>query len=116
MKLQKSIKKLQQLQKVFDLNHEGDEPFYQEINDKNIETLEHLIVCLVGEIGEFSNIVKKIKRGDFKYSEKKPELSEELADSFIYLIKIANQMNIDLETIFIDKLAKNKTRFKHYKK
>lgn len=116
MNLQKSIKELQELQKDFDLNHEGDEPFYQEINDKNIEALEHLIVCIVGEIGEFSNIVKKIKRGDFKYSEKSSELSEELADTFIYLIKIANQMNIDLETIFLDKLNKNKTRFEHYKK
>lgn len=116
MNLQKSIKELQELQKEFDLNHEGDEPFYQEINNKNIEALEHLIVCLVGEVGEFSNIVKKIKRGDFKYSEKSSELSEELADTFIYLIKIANQMNLDLETIFLDKLDKNKTRFEHYKK
>ena len=116
MKLEKSISELKTIQKEFDLEHQGNVPFYEEINDTNIDTLEHLIVCLIGELGEFSNIVKKIKRGDFKLSDKKYELTDEIADIFIYLLKISNQMDIDLEEAFFNKLEKNKKRFKHYEK
>ncbi|KKI86516.1 hypothetical protein WZ76_09950 [Shouchella clausii] len=89
-------------------------PFYENVDDNNIEVLEHLIVCLVGEVGEFSNIVKKIGRGDFSLTDKMGELSDELADIFIYLIKISNQCDIDLEKSFIEKLNKNKKRFSGY--
>ncbi len=116
MKLAKSIKELKKIQKEFDLEHQGNIPFYEEINDNNIDALEHLLVCLMGELGEFSNIVKKIKRGDFNLSDKNDELTDELSDIFIYLLKISNQMDIDLEKGFFDKLEKNKIRFKHYKK
>lgn len=30
----------------------------QKINGSNLHELEHLIVCLLGELGEFSNITK----------------------------------------------------------
>jgi len=116
MKSQKSINDLKKIQKEFDFDHHADIPFYEEINDDNIDSLEHLLVCIMGELGEFSNIVKKIKRGDFKLSDKTNELTDELADIFIYLLKISNQMDIDLEKSFFDKLEKNKKRFKHYKK
>ncbi|PKI07124.1 nucleotide pyrophosphohydrolase, partial [Shewanella sp. 11B5] len=38
--------------------------FYRSIDEDNLHELEHLIVCLIGEIGEFSNLTKKVVRGD----------------------------------------------------
>jgi NTP pyrophosphatase (non-canonical NTP hydrolase) len=38
-------------------------------------------------------------------------LAEELADTFIYLIKIAAQTGIDLESEYLKKLEKNRRRF-----
>ena len=43
--------------------------------------------------------------------EMKSDIDEELADTFIYLIKIANQFNVDLENEFLNKMSKNKKRF-----
>lgn len=99
-------------QKEFDKTHTAaGKSLYIEITDNNIYELEHLAVCLSGEVGEFCNVLKKIYRGDFSLSEAKPKLSEELADAFIYLIKISNQLNIDIELEVLNKIEKNKTRF-----
>ncbi|WP_102264781.1 MazG nucleotide pyrophosphohydrolase domain-containing protein [Mesobacillus jeotgali] len=102
-------------QKDFDKKHEGNNPFYEPITNMNIEVLEHLIVCIVGEIGEFSNIVKKVKRGDFDLDMRRADLEEELTDVFIYLIKIAGQLNIDLEQQYLKKLRKNEIKFERYR-
>lgn len=103
------------MQEDFDKMYKGNKPFFEKINGENIEVLEHLIVCLIGEIGEFSNIVKKISRGDFSYEQKSNELHEELTDTFIYLIKIINQCDIDMEYHYQKKLQKNRERFLKYK-
>jgi NTP pyrophosphatase (non-canonical NTP hydrolase) len=110
------LKEIMGIQKEFDLNHEGKIPFYSEISENNLNKLEHLLVCLMGEIGEASNITKKIVRGDFDLESKKSELEEEFVDTFIYLIKICNQLNIDLEKWFIKKLNINRKKFEHYEK
>jgi NTP pyrophosphatase (non-canonical NTP hydrolase) len=56
--------------------------------------------------------LKKVTRGDFTFDQSKPELSAELADIFIYLIKIANQADIDIEHATLNKIEHNKLRFK----
>lgn len=111
-----TVEEIKEFQKKFDDNYKGNIDFNEYINDKNIEPLEHLIVCMLGEFGEFSNIVKKIKRGDFNLSEKKDELSEEFIDIFIYLIKISNQLNINIEDEYFKKMKKNEKKFKKFLK
>ncbi|TGZ32497.1 hypothetical protein EQ875_03901 [Photobacterium damselae subsp. damselae] len=107
-----TLKEICQKQKNFDKKISiNGKSFYTQINEENIQELEHLIVCLVGELGEFSNLTKKIVRGDKFLNEEKSNLDEELVDTFIYLIKIANQFDVDLEKGFLDKLSKNKNRF-----
>jgi len=98
-------------QNDFDKAHESRKPFYVPIDDNNLEELEHLVVCLVGELGEFANILKKVVRGDLTFEAARAGLSDELADVFIYLVKIASQTNIDLEASFLRKLDDNKVRF-----
>lgn len=110
------IREIMDLQKEFDLQHQGKIPFFEKISDENIHVLEHLLVCLIGEVGEVSNITKKIVRGDKELTllTMRQDIAEELADVFIYLIKICNQLDVDLEKEFIRKLEINEKRFKHY--
>ena len=105
------LTKLIQLQTDFDLGHGVAKPFFVPISSDNLHDLEHLVVCLVGEVGEFANELKKVVRGDASYEERQAALAEELADTFIYLIKIAAQTGIDLESEYLKKLEKNRQRF-----
>lgn len=108
-----SIDEIKRIQKKFDLEHSiNNKCFYVDIDINNINELEHLAVCLTGELGEFCNILKKVVRGDLDLEDAKELMSEELADCFIYLLKISNQFNIDLEHEFLKKVDKNKERFK----
>lgn len=100
----------------FDKSHKSTFCWDSPITQENLEVLEFLLVALMGELGESSNIVKKIVRGDFTLDEKKADLSEEFADILIYLIKLSYQLGIDLETACTEKIAKNYDRFKHYEK
>jgi NTP pyrophosphatase (non-canonical NTP hydrolase) len=102
-----------ELQAEFDRRHAGAASFYVPISKENVQDLEHLVVCMLGELGEFANVVKKVVRGDFDYDTSRPILEEELADVFIYLMKIAGQSGIDLESAFLRKLEKNEGRFSH---
>lgn len=111
-----TLDEIKGFQKKFDLQFKGNIEFYEEINENKIEPLEHLIVCMLGEFGEFSNLVKKVKRGDFSLDEVKKEINEEFIDIFIYLIKIANQLNIDIEKEYLKKMKKNEKKFQNFLK
>ena len=107
-----TIDEIKGIQKKFDLEHSvNGKGLYKDIDESNIYELEHLAVCLTGEIGEFCNMLKKVVRGDFKLDEAKELMSEELADCFIYLLKISNQFDVDIEAEVIKKVNKNKLRF-----
>lgn len=105
------LKDIQELQQSFDKSHQMKLDFYEKIDEKNLPALEHLVVCLLGELGEFSNLLKKVVRGDYELKDVKDSLDEELVDVFIYLIKIANQFDVDLENGYLNKLEKNKVKF-----
>lgn len=113
------LKDIQKVQKDF------DKEFFKklwEINDEKvlIQRLQYLTVALAGEVGEYANIVKKISR-DFENlkdpisNERKQALIEEMTDCFIYIIIIANLLEVDLEKEYMKKLEKNKQRFEKYK-
>ena len=105
------LAKLIKLQTDFDRGHGVAKPFFVPISSDNLHELEHLVVCLIGEVGEFANELKKVVRGDASYEERQAALAEELTDTFIYLIKIAAQTGIDLESEYLKKLEKNRRRF-----
>lgn len=76
------------------------------------------LVGLFGEIGEFSNIVKKINlkldRGaayDFDLAGGEALLREELVDTFIYIIRIGEIIGIDLEAETLEKIDFNEQRY-----
>lgn len=111
-----TLDELMHLQQEFDSKHKSKFPWNCEITDDNLEMLEFLLVSLLGELGEVSNIVKKVVRGDFLLEDKKAEIAEEMADMFIYMMKLSYQMGIDLESACLEKIKKNQERFEHYEK
>lgn len=52
--------------------------------------------ALVGELGEYANIMKKVERGDLTKEEAAPLIADELADVQTYLDILAYQVGVDL--------------------
>lgn len=111
-----TIEELLEQQRKFDEKHESNFRWDVKITEDNIATLEFLLICLVGEFGETANIIKKIIRGDKKLEEAKEQLSEEVTDMLIYILKLAYQLDIDIENTFKKKLQLNYDRFSKFEK
>lgn len=117
-----TFKKIIDMQMQFDNQHGFtiDKSSYE--NKYNQITKD--LVGLYGEIGEFSNIVKKVNLLlDYKkvlqnneITSKEDDLREELVDSFIYFIRLASALNLDLETELLKKLGKNKEKYSTYER
>lgn len=110
------LKEIIKLQKEFDSKHKINFNWAEEISEKNLEHLQFLVLSLAGEVGEMANCVKKVIRGDEQYLSSKDKITEELTDVFIYVLKLAYQMNVDLEGSYLQKLDINKSRFKSFEK
>ena len=110
----KTLEEFITYQKTFDEKHFGKFNWGQKIDDENIGILEFLLISILGELGETSNIVKKILRGDATLEEMHPHLKEEITDIFIYLLKLIYQLDIDIEHEYLAKMQKNEKRFNHY--
>lgn len=115
------LKDLIKKQKEFDKKHNWT------LEKNNLENILELVnkdlVGLYGEIGEFSNLIKKINlemdggnidTANKLYLEYENKLSEELIDAFIYIIRIATHLDIDITSTYLKKLNYNKERFKKY--
>lgn len=59
--------------------------------------------AVIGELGEYANIMKKVQRGDLTMEEAKPSIEKELADVQTYFSILAQQLNIDLGQAVEDK-------------
>ena len=115
------IKKIISLQNEFDKNHgwSFDSKNYSEL----IYWLHKDLIGIFGELGEFSNLLKKVtllkdkpnsEESKKLFNELKDNFSEELIDSFIYLIRIANYLDIDIEQSYLKKLQVNEKKYKDY--
>jgi len=111
-----TIAELMEIQRDFDARHATrGQSWAQGIDEGHIPVLLELTVALAGEVGEFANIAKKIARGDFPLATGKLELGSELADILIYLLKLSDQLGIDLESAFRSKLELNEKRFSQFR-
>lgn len=52
--------------------------------------------AVMGELGEYANLRKKVERGDLTIEEARPMLADELSDVVIYLDILAAQLEIGL--------------------
>lgn len=105
------------LEKILELQYEFDREYFPELIAENISEKERLIVfsylvlCTFGELGELASIVKKVQRRNISLTDVRAQVSDEVADVFIYLIKICQHMQIDLEKAFLTKLDFNKVKY-----
>ena len=102
--------------------------FTAERDWEKFHTLKNLVLALVGEVGELAELVQWKSESDIqKEINKEPEeklldvilesdsltnrLEEELADVFIYLLRISTITNIDLITAVKSKMELNAARY-----
>lgn len=85
---------------------------------ERVAQLEKDLVGLVGEVGEFANLLKKVGLGisHARYSAKSlsdatPALREELADALIYIMRLSVILDGNLEIDLIDKMQANDVRY-----
>ncbi|MBI4815211.1 MAG: MazG-like family protein [Deltaproteobacteria bacterium] len=62
--------------------------------------------AVMGELGEYANLRKKVDRGDVTREEALPELANELADVLTYLDILAFRLGIDLGAAVVAKFNK----------
>jgi NTP pyrophosphatase (non-canonical NTP hydrolase) len=98
-------------QRVFDSQRMTTFKWSSPISESDSAPLLHNVVGLTGEVGELANVVKKYDRGDFDYATLTGILPGELADVFIYVMKLAYQADIDLEDAIVRKQSENEKRF-----
>lgn len=110
-----TLAELTRIQREFDSRHGvKGRNWAQRIDEEHIPLLLELTVALTAEVGEFANLAKKVAWGDFALQDGRPQLASELADIFIYLLKLSGQLGIDLETEFHQKMKMNDERFKRF--
>jgi NTP pyrophosphatase (non-canonical NTP hydrolase) len=110
------LSKLVELQLELDERH-GFAVKFESIGEKYTQISKDL-VGLFGEIGEFSNIIKKInihldRPGvyDFDIPAGEKMLAEELVDTLIYVLRIGAILRIDIEREMINKIKKNEVKY-----
>ena len=88
-------------------------------DDERIDQLMRDLVGLVGEVGEFANLLKKIQlaRTTQGYvapslDEARSALREELADAAIYLFRLATVLGGELERAIVEKIHLNDQRYR----
>ena len=116
-----NINELIKLQNEFDKKHN----WVPKSNDTRgiIEAINRDIIGTIGELGEFSNLVKKINlrldaddnnQADKIFSNQMNHMREEIIDTLIYLMRIASHLNIDVEREYYLKLTNNKAKYKDF--
>lgn len=88
--------------------------FVKDRNWARYHTPKNLIQALSIEVSELSEIFlfKEISLDTIKKNKTLLEnISDEIADVFIYLISLINSVNLDLTNVFTDKMVKNKVKY-----
>lgn len=101
--------------------------FIEERNWVKYHTPKNLVQAINCEAGELSQLLlfKDYAKEEIKENENLlGNISDEIADVFIYLISLINSLDLDLTNIFMNKMKKNKKKYskkefndgKYYKK
>ena len=88
--------------------------FAKERDWEQFHTPKNLSMALSAEVGELLEIFQWLtteQSDNLKESEKKNDVSEELADITYYVLRIADMMDIDLEKAVWDKMKKNADKY-----
>ena len=96
------------------LNKEVDK-FVEERNWEQYHTPKNLVMALSGEVGELIECFQWLNDDDIEDVKNSPEklipIEHEIADVFIYLVRIANKMGIDIEDAVYKKMKLNRLKY-----
>ncbi len=73
--------------------------------------ISHTSLGLCGEVGEIANMVKKYERASLTFEYLQKKVPEEIVGSIVYLLKLASQLDMDVEMEYDRKREYNKHRF-----
>jgi len=89
--------------------------FAEERNWDQFHSPKNLVMALGGEVGELTELFQWLSEGgSMKGNLPKKTIEhaeEELADIFLYLIRLADKLDIDLETAALNKISKNEDKY-----
>ena len=89
--------------------------FASERDWEKFHTVKNLVLALLGEAGELASVVQWLEKVDKEFldsnKEVRQDLADELADVFIYLIRIADVSGIDILKAAQEKMQKNSDRY-----
>ena len=89
--------------------------FAQERDWEKYHTIKNLILALVGEAGELASVVQWLEGIDKSFLDSnldiRQDLADELADVFIYLLRIADVSGIDIMSAAQEKMKENSNRY-----
>jgi NTP pyrophosphatase (non-canonical NTP hydrolase) len=88
--------------------------FVEERNWNKYHTPKNLVQAINCEAGELSQLLlfKNYTKTEIWQNESLlTNISDEIADVFIYLISLINALDLDLSQIFINKMEKNKKKY-----
>ena len=99
---------------IKELNREVDK-FVEERNWGQYHIPKNLVMALSGEVGELNECFQWLNDNDIEDVKNSPEklipIEHEIADVFIYLVRIANKMGIDIEDAVYKKLELNRLKY-----
>ena len=89
--------------------------FASERDWEQFHTIKNLVLALVGETGELASVVQWLDGIDKSFLDSnqdiRQDLADELADVFIYLLRIADVSGIDIMNAAEEKMKKNSARY-----
>ncbi|ESO91686.1 hypothetical protein LOTGIDRAFT_163415 [Lottia gigantea] len=91
------------------------EEFCEERNWNQYHSPRNILLALVGEVGELSEIFQwkgEVKKGLPEFTEKEKEhVGQELSDVLVYLIRLADRCHVDLSTAVLNKIEQNRLKY-----
>lgn len=103
--------------KTLDLEkiHQALAAFAKERDWDQFHSVKNLSMALSVETAELVEIFQWMKEEDSNHVHQNPELKtkveEEVADVFLYLLRIAGKLEIDLEAAVLEKMKKNAAKY-----
>ena len=89
--------------------------FVSERNWEKFHNPKNLVMALSGEVGELNECFQWLNEKDIEKLKSSPKdlipIEHEIADVFIYLIRIANKMGINIEKAVYKKMELNKLKY-----
>jgi len=89
------------------------EDFANDRNWKQFHSTKNLSMALSGEVGELMELLQWLTEEQSNSPDEilKGKVSEELSDIFLYLLRIADLLKIDLVKSSLDKIQKNAEKY-----